>query len=133
MPILDIQLMQCENIVLMKVLDMEESLRDNGELAFLPDNTYIRYIISRAHPEIDYDTVYVWGHNISKDNEVCTFVAYTYEEAREICIDIMKLVLKVNGYKNITETPLLINNRYFTTISETEKPEGTRVILYGYS
>lgn len=131
MAILDVQLIQCEHIIIFNVLAMSESLRGKGFITSIDDNKYIYAIESYSAPAIIRDTLYIRGNDKSEDLKTALYFASNPQMARDICIDIMKLVQKVNGIKkDIIETPLLCYNKYKSLITFNQK--SMNVILYSY-
>lgn len=76
---LRIKFWQIENVVLMKVLDQDESLRDEGEL-FKSDSLDMA-ILSNGYPAITWGRIFIRGNIKGKDNIVCSNTFNSIEDA----------------------------------------------------
>lgn len=92
---LRIKFWQVENVVIMKVLNQDEKLRNKGEL-FNNDNLEM-IICSNDYPAMLSDGLFIRGNLKERDNLACN---YTFSSTKAASLYIEKCQELISGYNN---------------------------------
>jgi flagellar assembly factor FliW len=112
---LKLKLWRIENVILMKVLQQDESTRDR-DFGFSASNGMS--IFSDYCPDIDTDGIYINGENRNKDNIMSVCECETDIEAIATINNILLLVKEYNESISNTETQLTEKEDIHTFIAE---------------
>jgi hypothetical protein len=89
---LKLKLWQIENIVLIKVIEQDESLRDVG--TFYENNDMS--IISEVEPQLEYKELYIRGNDKANDNIIVKIDFDTTDETKDYINKVLKVVKEYN-------------------------------------